>query len=74
MRVDPVLLLHGAAGLCITIHAEGQRCHKQINLTAVARYLVIKLQRGPSPVNHQLIAGFMLDMHGKIVLGDIILI
>ena len=27
-----------------------------------------------SPVNHQLIAGFMLDMHGKLVLCDIVLI
>ena len=57
MRIDPVFLFHGTACLCIAVHAERQRRYKQINLAAVPRDLIIKGQRGPGPIDHQLSPG-----------------
>ena len=74
MRIDPVLLFHGTACLRIAVHAERQRRYKQINLAAVPRDLIIKGQRGPGPIDHQFVTRFMLDMHGKLIFRNIILI
>ena len=56
------------------VHAERQRRYKQINLAAVPRDLIIKGQRGPGPIDHQFVTRFMLDMHGKLIFRNIILI
>lgn len=74
MCVDPVFFLHGTAGLRIAVHAKGQRCDKQINLAAFPYNFIKKQQDGSSPVNHKLIARLMLDVHGKLILCNVVLI
>ena len=74
MHIDPVLLFHGTAGLRIAVHAKRQRRYKQINFAAVPSDLIIKGQCSPGPVNHKFVARFMLDMHGKLIFRNIILI
>ena len=74
MRIDPILLFHSAAGLCLAVHTERQCRYKQIHFAAVPCDLIIKEQRSPGPVDHQFIARLVLDMHGKLILRDIILI
>ena len=62
------------AGLRIAVHAKGQCCYKQITLTAFS-YDFIKKQKGdPSPVNHKLISRLVLDVHGKLILCNVVLI
>ena len=74
MRIDPVLLFHGTACLRIAVHAERQRRYKTDKPCCCSQRSYHKGAARSRPNRPSVVTRFMLDMHGKLIFRNIILI
>ena len=72
MSINPVFLLHCETCFCITVHTERKRSNEKITCIRFISDSVIEGECCPGPVYHAFITGFMLEVHRKAMLIDVI--